>query len=884
MSRADNISVSSERFAGGRINGTLGRLSPSSRRSFRRRFAPCLGTILALSLFGGALYLLHRQVAAYDPKDVRKALTALSWERIIAALGLTAASYVLLMSYDALALRHIRKTLPFRRVALASFTSYAFTHSFGFGSLMHATIRYRLYAPLGLRTVDIAEITAFVNITFTIGLAVMFPVIALLHTPALEGVGLPETTSIAFGAGALALAVAYAALGWWVHRVELFGFVLKVPSPITTFAQIGLSLADLTLAGAVFFMCLPDPAAASYPHVLAVFVVALTAAIISHVPGGLGVFETIILMGLSNELPGDQILAALLVFRVIYFLVPLVTACALFGSLEAIQARRRITRVSQDLAGWLAPAAPAVLAGCSFIGGAVLLFSNATPDNGTRLELVSTTLRLPVIEASHFLGSVVGVFLLLLSSQLQRRSHAAWLVTLLLFLLSSIAELVNGLEWKQAVLLLVFFFVLLASRDEFYRRSALVAEPFTSGRFLAIGIVLGSSFWLGLFSYKQVDYRDELWWHFTLYGDASRFLRASVAVAVIALAAAAVRLLGAAATQSGIASQNALTRAAEVVAQSPEARANLGLLGDKRILFHPAGDSFVMFGVIRRSWVVLGDPIGPFARWRDLLCELATEAASHGGWPVFFGIGDAAAKICSKLSFAVRRIGDQAIVPLDQFAIEKLCPELQESHRRIASVGCQFEVIARDTVQALIPELQPVSEEWLRYKRTSGRGFLDTGLHVDYLGRFPVGVVRLRGRILAFASLVGSAGRAELSIELVRHTACAPAGILEFVLAEAIVWAKGQAYRTVNLGLAPLQGLSRRDTMSRWDRFGAHLYRHGEHYPDFNELRRAKDRFAPRWDPRFVSSRPGLTLARAIPDVAKLVAGGAGEKVARKTA
>jgi len=120
--------------------------------------------------------------------------------------------------------------------------------------------------------------------------------------------------------------------------------------------------------------------------------------------------------------------------------------------------------------------------------------------------------------------------------------------------------------------------------------------------------------------------------------------------------------------------------------------------------------------------------------------------------------------------------------------------------------------------------------------------------------------------------------------ELVRHKACAPAGILEFVLAEAILWAKGRAYRTVNLGLAPLQGLGRRDTMSRWDRFGADLYRRGELYSDLNELRRAKDRFAPRWDPRFVSTRPGLALARAIPDVAKLVAGSAGEKVARKTA
>jgi phosphatidylglycerol lysyltransferase len=106
---------------------------------------------------------------------------------------------------------------------------------------------------------------------------------------------------------------------------------------------------------------------------------------------------------------------------------------------------------------------------------------------------------------------------------------------------------------------------------------------------------------------------------------------------------------------------------------------------------------------------------------------------------------------------------------------------------------------------------------------------------------------------------------------------------LEFVLAEAIVWAKGQAYRNVNLGLAPLQGLGRRDTISRWERFGAHLYRYGEHYSDFNELRRAKDRFAPRWDPRFVSSRPGLALARAIPDLAKLVAGSSIPEAARKT-
>jgi phosphatidylglycerol lysyltransferase len=270
--------------------------------------------------------------------------------------------------------------------------------------------------------------------------------------------------------------------------------------------------------------------------------------------------------------------------------------------------------------------------------------------------------------------------------------------------------------------------------------------------------------------------------------------------------------------------------------------------------------------------------------WRDLLCQLATEATNHGGWPIFFGIGEAAAQICNKLGFAVRRIGDQAIVPLDQFAIENLSPELQEIHNQVASLGCQFETVLSEAIPALIPELLPVSENWLRGKPMTRRDLLMPAFHVDHLRRSSVGVVRSGGRILALASLIGSAGKAELSVELVRFVANAPTGILDFAIAEAIVWAKGQGYRTVNLGLAPLRGLDRRNTVSRWNRFGADLYRHGEHYSDFNELRRAKARFAPRWDPRFVSSRPGLSLARAIPDLAKLVASNSQVKAARGVA
>jgi len=837
-----------------------------------RALAPYLGSAAALLLFVGALWLLHHEVAGYRAHDVRRALRALGWAQIGGALALAAASYAVLTLYDVLAFRHLRRRLPYGKIALGAFTSYAFTHSFGFGSLIHATIRYRLYVPLGLRVAEIAEVTAFINVTFMIGLAVIFPVIALIDAPAIEAMGMPHATTFGFGAVGLALAGGYAVLGWVLRRpVRLFGFAFRVPSPSMAMGQIGLSVADLALAAAVLFLCFPYVTVADYPHVLAIFVVALTAGFISHVPGGLGVFDTIVLVGLQDRVPGDAVLAGLLVFRIVYFLIPLLAAGTLFGGLEAMAARRRLRRVSQSLGGWLAPGVPLVMAGCTFAAGAVLLFSNATPEAHYKLRLLYQTLPLPVVESAHFVGSVVGVLLLLVAARLQRRSHGAWMVAMGLLATGAVAAILKGLDWKQALLHLVFFLVLYASREEFYKRSALVTERFTPGWFLAVGVVLGSAFWLGLFSYKHLEDADQLWWRFALFGDASRFIRASVVVAVIALAEAARRLLATARLRTALPGPRALARAAEIVAQSPEARANLALLGDKALLFHPREDAFLMYGVRRRSWIALGDPVGPRERWRDLVCRLAEEAKRHGGWAVFYGISATTAELCTRLGFAVRKIGEEAIVPLDRGAPATLDPELRATHAAIAA-ACRFEVLDPVAIVPLAPRLKAVADEWLAGRAAKERAFGTGAFAPELLHLSRVGIVRQGERILAFAVLWEAPWGAELLVDIVRHVAAAPEGILDFVLVEAMRWGQEQGYRSFNLGLAPLKGLGRRRDASRWQRLGTYLYGHGEHFHDFLALRRAKARFHPRWEPRFVSSRHGLPLARALPDLAHLIA------------
>jgi phosphatidylglycerol lysyltransferase len=484
---------------------------------------------------------------------------------------------------------------------------------------------------------------------------------------------------------------------------------------------------------------------------------------------------------------------------------------------------------------------------------------------------------LPLIELSHLLGSVVGVCLLFVARGLQRRLDSAYVVTLGLLAAGAIASLVKGLDYEEASILGVVALILIPARDVFYRKGALLAERFTARWFLAIAVVLGVSFWLGFLAFRRIEYSGDMWWQFALHADAPRFLRAAVAVSVVAVTLAVTQLVRPASAGPEPAGADAIDKAAAIVALSPDASSNLALLGDKTFLFSADGNGFIMYGVEGRSWVAMGDPVGPAETQRELVWSFRGLVDRYDGWPVFYEVGSDNLPLYLDLGLTLLKLGEEAVVPLEGFSLEGGArKDLRRARRNAVKEGCSFTVAPAEDVPALLPQLRHVSDQWLASKKTREKGFSLGAFDEAYVGRCPQAVVKRSGAIVAFANLWAGAGREELSIDLMRYSADAPAGVMDYLLAELLLWGKTQGYRRFRLGMAPMSGMESHALAPLWSRVGAFLYRHGEDFYNFQGLRAYKGKFDPVWEPRYLVSPAGFALPRILANLATLISGGVG--------
>ena len=845
-----------------------------------RRLTPFLVAVL----FVGALWLLNRELASYTYRDVVLAVAGVSDARFFWSVGLTVLAYAVLVGYDAMALSYVRHPLPLRRIALGSFIAYAFSQTLGFPFFTGGSVRFRLWSSWGLSSAEIVQAVGFIAFSFCLGLAGICGVVFLLEpSGTAAALGLPDALLRPVGAVSVALVTAYVVWSVRGHRaIRLGGWKLSAPSPRTVGAQAGVAALDWMLAGAALYVLLPGGHGLGFVPFLGIFLIAQVAGLVSHVPGGLGVVESIVVLLLKPYLPVAPILGALITYRVVYYLMPFGAGVVLLALHELRPHTSRMRGAASAVAGWVPRLVPQVLSGAVFLMGAILLVSGETPGVPERMAWLRELLPLGVINVSHFVGSLAGVGLLVLSWALWHRLDAGYALTVALLSIGMGASLLKGADWEEAAALAVVLGAVLPSRPYFYRRSSLAAEPLEKDWLLAILVVVGASIWLGVFAHQHWLDRNQEWWRFVLSADAPRFLRASVGVVGALLALGLMRLLRHAPAQVALPTQDEMERAGALVATSSDASANLALLGDKAFLFSANGRGLLMYRVEGRAWVALGDPLGERTEQVELAWRFRALADRHGGWAVFYEVGADSLPLYIDLGLTLLKLGERARVFLTGFSLEG--PDrrgLRRTHRQMEREGVTFEVIPPDQVPSIIPQLRLVSDAWLQEKRTREKGFSLGRFDPVYIARFPIAVARQEGAIVAFANIWTSLPKVELSIDLMRHTPEAPAGVMQYLFTELMLWGQAEGYQYFGLGMAPFSGLEQRSLGSRWSKVGGFLYRHGEHFYNFQGLRAYKEKFGPIWEPCYLASPNGLALPRILADVAALISGGIRGVVAR---
>ncbi|MEO7366783.1 MAG: lysylphosphatidylglycerol synthase domain-containing protein [Gemmatimonadaceae bacterium] len=319
-------------------------LIPRGERRNRWVQKAWIGVRVALACL--AFIALRRELSRVSASEIWRAITSYGPGSLVAALICAGASFLTLAIFEVMALRDATAyeggesagTVPTRVAMVTSFVSNALSQSIGFAVLTGSAIRMRVYSRYSLSGPAIARISTFVTITATLGL-VAAGAVALLETPA----AIPSRFGISLKVFGLALSLPAIAYMLWamVGRGTIGGatWFIRPPSRRLALAQVTLSVIDWVLTGTVLFVLLPSSANVGYLAFLGVYLVAQTAGVVSHVPGGFGVFEGAFISLLAVSDPGmnaSVVAASLVVYRIVYYLLPLIIAMVIAGVVDVL--------------------------------------------------------------------------------------------------------------------------------------------------------------------------------------------------------------------------------------------------------------------------------------------------------------------------------------------------------------------------------------------------------------------------------------------------------------------------------------------------------------------------------------------------------------------
>lgn len=838
----------------------------------RRIITSSIGFIITIA----ALFFIHNELSQYKFDEIRTAVSTIPWHRLVAGFVFMLINYSVLTLNDRLALRFIGKSLSWYRIAFASFVSNTLSFNFGLSILTGGSSRYSIYSSYGLSAEETAKILAFCSMSIWLGSAWILGILFLSEPVGfIAGVPLLKSWGHIPGYFFLSFVLLACFLSWSGKSIQFCGRDVSLP-PIKYFwGQISISLADFLFASLVLFSLLPHSGIRIH-HYIGCYVISALLGSLSQVPGGLGVLDSTLILTLSPWYSGPDLIGALMVYRIIYYLFPLCLSAVLLGCHQFSSFGKSAKKVTMLAGKGLLYIYPQLLSIFVFLSGAILLFSSATPGLPNRLSLLRKVFTVDVLELSNFLSSLAGLVLLLLAQGIRRRLHIAWLLTTILLIAGIVLSLIKGLDYEEALIITILLVPLTATRYQFNRNSKLFFSRLSFRWMPALTAVLASAAWLGYFSHKHGEFADQSIIQFAMSGKAPWYLRTSVTLSILLLVLYMWKLFRAKSNVELTTSAYNMEIVRNIVMSSTQASSSLALLGDKSFFLSRSGKSMIFFAEEGSYWFVMGDPIGDREEFKDLAWSFREMASASGAKVIYYEATEKELPLYIEQGFVLVKIGESGRVKLAGLSFD----QGHEWHgqrytlRKLAKGGASFRVIPQEEVDSVLPKLYEISEQWLKSKQGREKGFSMGFFNKEYLKQFKIAVVERDGEIQAFTNLWTSADKNELSLDLMRYIDNAPVDTMEFLFLNTILWAKTEGFAYFDMGMAPLSGITGGPHGSLWSKTANLLYEYGNIFYNFQGLRLYKEKYHPLWEARYLAIPHELSLPSVLATAAILISRG----------
>ncbi len=792
---------------------------------------------------------------AVDYRQVRHALQRTDFSWLILAAVLTLANLAVMGAYDVVCLRGTQ-VRALERWWIGTL-SFAWSNFLTLGPLAGPAVRFWLYRPFGVSFYVLRQAIVSIGIGFGSGL-LLWIVCVLLPLPPTWGASILIRASLVFLLAFLGGRVAGKVKRWkkfpvWVHEMNVRWSLLLM-----------LGALDWLLAFLVFAASLRSSGIEIGLEALGRFYYAGQGiGTASLIPGGLGSADAFWLASLGSML--ERAAAGVLLFRLIYYLIPW-SAATLLLLRRSVHGRVR----------WAGPARWFVSL-LVLLSGCLMLISSATPALASRVRVLERVVPLVVLETSHVAAAIFGLFLCVLARGLMKGYRYTYRITLALLLGGAVGSILKGLDYEEAIIFVLTAALLWTHANLFSLPSRRGGTAIAILAPIILALVVFSI--AGFASYNGSQLSPEHWFTFpqnySHSTEAPRFLR-TLSILLLSGLLIAVYLIMRIPHRYEPPSWAEIERALATHSKLGKGTSALMLAnGDKSILFlHDKG--FCLYRTIGRYMVIFSDPMLEAGMEMKCLGMILQKAVELDRILVFYQISAHWLPPLHDFGYSFFKLGEEALVDLKEFSIQgNKGKALRNVLNRFRNDGYSFSVLAATEVPERLPALKAISDAWLRSKAAREKQFSIGYFDAAYLSKFPCALVHDRsGKAVAFANILPGPNHEEFSVDLMRYTPDCPNGVMDLLFLQLFEWGREEGYRTFNLGMAPLATVGEVRQAHLGERLARMLFQHGEHWYNFRGIRLFKQKYDPRWVPRYLAYPAFWMWPQVIVNVAALIAGG----------